>query len=97
MPKNCHGLGTMSPFGNMRLVVIPGILDSEGYVSTLDIDIPQLMAEHSDKNLVFMQDNAAVHTSRRSMECLRKKFKNGVCPLNQVNSLVKISRRTVLT
>ena len=65
--------GAISPFGKMKLVVIPGILDSEGYVSTLDINIPQFIAEHSDKKLVFMQDNAAVHTSRRSIQWFREK------------------------
>ena len=65
--------GVISPFGKKKLVVIPGILDSEGYVSTLHIDIPQFIAEYSDKNLVFMQNNAAMHTSRRSMEWFRDK------------------------
>ena len=65
--------GAISFSEKLKLAIIPGTLGSEGYVSTVEKDLPEFITEHSDKNLVFMQDNAAVHTSRRSVEWFREK------------------------
>ena len=42
----------ISAYGKLKLEIIPGILDSERYVATLEKDWPDFITTHSGKNLV---------------------------------------------
>ena len=64
--------GAISAYGKLKLIVIPGILNSIGYVSMLEDELLEFLSTHCDKDLVFMQDNAAVHTSKLSMQWFRE-------------------------
>ena len=68
----CGFWGCMSADGLMELVEIPPRMNSEDYVNILeDVMLPCARARFPEEEypvITFMQDNAPVHTSARTMK-----------------------------
>ena len=67
--------GAFSYNGTLKLQKIKNNIDSKGYIKILeeafenDIKSPK---QYKNKNFIFMQDNASVHSSKLTMSWLKK-------------------------
>lgn len=65
--------GWMSPYGFGRLVIISGKINAQKYQEVLErefVDDYRLLIEAAGTELVFMQDNALVHTAKSTIRFL---------------------------
>ena len=67
--------GGFSTLGKLSLCFINTKINSEKYTEMLDDVLIQFHEEHGDKELIFQQDNAAIHVSRISKSYFSSKQK----------------------
>ena len=65
--------GAFSESGKLVLVVMEGTQNSEHYVHALEQYLLPLGAQQPDSQWIFQQDNATIHTSRRTEAWLVEK------------------------